>query len=72
MATTTPKVFTTYTAYGVTELLYKECGAQADYKIEKPKDEDAEVAKTADGEDLGFGSSWWHKGRHFEHSTEPS
>lgn len=54
----------TYTAYGATEVLYKECARQADYHIERmtKENEDAEPPKTADGEDLGVGDSWWHTG----------
>jgi hypothetical protein len=56
------KIFETYTAYGMTELLYKECKIQADYSIPQAKDEDAEIPKTEDGEDLGVGGGWWHTG----------
>lgn len=52
----------TYTAYGATEELYKECAKQADYKITKAEDSDAETPKTEDGEDLGVGEGWWHTG----------
>ena len=52
----------TYSAYGATEILYKECARQADYSIPKSKDNDAEMPKTADGEDLGIGEGWWHTG----------
>jgi cytochrome b pre-mRNA-processing protein 3 len=51
----------TYTAYGATELLYKECAKQADYSI--PRGEaDEEVPKTEDGVDVGIGQGWWHTG----------
>jgi len=51
----------TYTAYGATEILYKECAVQADYSIPQAKDKDAaDMPKTADGEDLGIGEGWWH------------
>ena len=56
----------TYTAFGATEILYKECARQADYSIPQAKDKDAEMPKTADGEDLGVGESWWHTGRFIE------
>ena len=52
----------TYTAYGATEILYKQCARQADYSIPQAKDKDAEMPKTADGEDLGVGDGWWHSG----------
>jgi cytochrome b pre-mRNA-processing protein 3 len=52
----------TYTAYGATEILYKQCARQADYSIPQAKDIDAEMPKTADGEDLGVGEGWWHTG----------
>ncbi|KAG9240445.1 ubiquinol-cytochrome C chaperone-domain-containing protein [Calycina marina] len=50
----------TYNAYGLTELIYKECAIQADYEMAKQAYEDAEVPKTEDGEDLGVGGGWWH------------
>ncbi|PBP25489.1 hypothetical protein BUE80_DR003624 [Diplocarpon rosae] len=49
----------TYTAYGATEILYKECARQADYTIPQAANSDQEVLKTEDGEDLGVGSGWW-------------
>jgi cytochrome b pre-mRNA-processing protein 3 len=52
----------TYTAYGATEILYKECARQADYSIPQAKDKDADMPKTSDGEDLGIGQGWWHTG----------
>lgn len=51
----------TYTAYGVTENLVKQCSAQADYQIPQALNNE-EMPKTADGEDLGQGSGWWHIG----------
>lgn len=54
--------FTTYTAYGITEILYKECGSKADYTIPKVSN-DSEPSQTEEGEDLGVGESWWHTGR---------
>jgi cytochrome b pre-mRNA-processing protein 3 len=56
------KMFQTYTAYGMTELLYKECALQADYSIPQAQDEDFEIPKAEDGEDLGVGGGWWHDG----------
>lgn len=58
----TGKSTETYTAYGVTERLFKECASQADYSIPQASDPDAEMPKTADGEDLGVGEGWWHTG----------
>ena len=55
-------VIGTYTAYGATEELYKECARQADYKVPQGQDSDAETPKTEDGEDLGVGDGWWHTG----------
>lgn len=52
----------TYTAYGATEKLYKDCARQADYRIPQAGKDDAEVPKTEDGEDLGVGEGWWHTG----------
>ncbi|KAI9055672.1 hypothetical protein LZ554_000615 [Drepanopeziza brunnea f. sp. 'monogermtubi'] len=49
----------TYTAYGATELLYKDCAQQADYTITQAQNEDEEMPKTEDGEDLGVGEGWW-------------
>ncbi len=40
----------------------KECATQADYTIQKGKDEDDDPPKTADGVDLGVGGGWWHTG----------
>jgi cytochrome b pre-mRNA-processing protein 3 len=51
-----------YSAYGVTEILYKTCSLTADYAIPQAADPEAEVPKTASGEDLGVGSSHWHTG----------
>ncbi|KAM3073618.1 hypothetical protein ACMFMG_004497 [Clarireedia jacksonii] len=51
----------TYTAYGVTEYLYKTCGSQADYSIPQASDSEADMPKTDDGEDLGVGTGWWHE-----------
>ena len=56
----------TYNAYGMTELLYKECAVQADYTMAKVEEEEAEVLKTEDGEDLGIGGGWWHTGKVFD------
>ncbi|KFZ06923.1 hypothetical protein V501_06957 [Pseudogymnoascus sp. VKM F-4519 (FW-2642)] len=50
----------TYSAYGVAEVLYRQCAAQADYSIPEAAMEDEEMPKTADGEDLGQGAGWWH------------
>ncbi len=52
----------TYTAYGVTENLYKECALQATYEIPQATKVDEETPKTANGEDLGVGEGWWHTG----------
>lgn len=54
--------FTTYTAYGMTEIMYKECGSQAEYFMPELVD-DAENAQTEEGEDLGVGDTWWHTGK---------
>jgi len=40
--------------------LYLECSTQAEYTIPQAKDDEAEMPKTEDGEDLGVGSTWWH------------
>ncbi|KAH8805620.1 ubiquinol-cytochrome C chaperone-domain-containing protein [Xylogone sp. PMI_703] len=50
----------TYTAYGVTEDMYKQCAIQADYSIAEAADNNAEVTRTEDGEDVGVGSGWWY------------
>ncbi|CAL3970962.1 unnamed protein product [Diplocarpon coronariae] len=49
----------TYTAYGATEILYRECARQAEYSIPQATNIDEEMPKTADGEDLGVGDGWW-------------
>ncbi|RDW59686.1 hypothetical protein BP6252_12773 [Coleophoma cylindrospora] len=54
------KSMETYSAYGSTQHLYRMCSAQADYSIPQAQDEDAEMPKTEDGEDLGVGDGWWH------------
>jgi cytochrome b pre-mRNA-processing protein 3 len=51
-----------YTAYGMTEQLYKECSKQADYTVSQAAKKDAEMPKTEEGEDLGVGEGWWHTG----------
>ncbi|KAE9975774.1 hypothetical protein BLS_002408 [Venturia inaequalis] len=51
----------TYVAYGITEELYKACGAQAEYKI--VRDKDGMAPKTATGEEIGESDSWWYKGK---------
>lgn len=58
----------TYSAYSVTEQLFKQCSAAADYQIPGAGEEDFEMPKTIDGEDLGVGKGWWHKGE-FSPST---
>jgi cytochrome b pre-mRNA-processing protein 3 len=54
----------TYTAYGVTGNLFKECARHADYTIPQAADDYVEMPKTEDGEDLGVGEGWWHTGIH--------
>lgn len=51
-----------YSAYSVTEQLFKQCSAAADYSIPGAGEEDFEMPKTSEGEDLGVGKGWWHKG----------
>jgi cytochrome b pre-mRNA-processing protein 3 len=63
-----PGVFTTYTAYGITEIMYKECGSKADYSMPDVKD-DADMPQTDEGEDLGVGETWWHTGESFPNSS---
>jgi cytochrome b pre-mRNA-processing protein 3 len=52
----------TYTAYGATEILYKECARQATYTIDRSKYKDFDPPTTEEGEDLGVGGGWWHTG----------
>lgn len=59
----TGKATETYTAYGATENLYKECAAQANYSITQEPNSEEEMPKTEDGEDLGVGDGWWLQGR---------
>ncbi|KAL1638318.1 Serine carboxypeptidase 3 [Neofusicoccum ribis] len=49
----------TYVAYGGTEMLFRECARQADYRVEKNKEGDA--PKTEKREDLGVGEGWWYE-----------
>ncbi|KAK0099798.1 Protein cbp3, mitochondrial [Cadophora gregata] len=51
----TGKATETYTAYGATEVLYKECARQANYLISQDANSEEEIPKTEDGEDLGVG-----------------
>lgn len=51
----------TYSAYGATEILYKECARQADYTIPQAQSGE-EMPKTEDGVDVGIGEGWWHTG----------
>ncbi|CZT48580.1 related to CBP3-required for assembly of cytochrome bc1 complex [Rhynchosporium secalis] len=55
----TGKATETYTAYGATEAMYKECARQADYSITLDPESEEEMPKTEDGEDLGIGGGWW-------------
>ena len=60
-----PSMTETYMAYGATELLYNECGRQAEYTrippdVNAADDSPIKLAKTANGIDLGEGSTWWH------------
>lgn len=59
----TGKATETYTAYGATENLYKECAAQANYSITQEPNSEEQMPKTEDGEDLGVGDGWWLQGR---------
>jgi cytochrome b pre-mRNA-processing protein 3 len=59
----TGKATETYTAYGATEMLYRECAQQADYSITQVPDSEVETPKTGDGEDLGIGEGWWLSGK---------
>jgi cytochrome b pre-mRNA-processing protein 3 len=59
----TSRATETYTVYGVTETLFKECASQVTYSIPQSSDPAAEMPKTEDGEDLGVGSGWWHSGK---------
>ncbi|TAQ87717.1 hypothetical protein B7494_g3949 [Chlorociboria aeruginascens] len=49
----------TYSAFGFTEELYKECAHQADYTIPQASSKDEEIPATEEGEDLGVGEGWW-------------
>ena len=55
----------TYIAYGVCDILVKECARQADYTIPQTEEKGALVPKTKDGEDLGVGIGWWYEGEPF-------
>lgn len=49
-------------AYGATKKLFEVCGAQAEYTVPQAFEKDAEIPKTAAGEDLGVGEGWWYNG----------
>lgn len=53
----------TYVAYGVCENLVKECARQADYTIPQAHEQNVEIPKTKDGEDLGVGTGWWFESK---------
>lgn len=57
-----PGMTQTYRAYGVCEMLVKECARQADYTIPQARQKNVEVPKTKDNEDLGVGTGWWYEG----------
>lgn len=54
-----PGVTEPYVAYGVCEVLVKECARQADYTIPQAHEKNIDIPKTKDGEDLGVGTGWW-------------
>ena len=54
-----PSLTETYVAYGVCEVLVKECARQADYTIPQAREKNVEIPKTKDKEDLGVGTGWW-------------
>ncbi|RDL38181.1 Uncharacterized protein BP5553_05614 [Venustampulla echinocandica] len=49
-----------YTAYGATEALFKQCSTFADYTVPQAAEPDAEIPRTEDGSHLGVGGGWWH------------
>lgn len=59
-----PATTETYRAYGVCEMLVKECARQADYTIPQALEKKGVIPKTKDGEDLGVGSGQWYKGNY--------
>jgi hypothetical protein len=52
----------TYVAYGGTRELFRECAKHATYTVPQASQKDAEIPKTAEGEDIGVGGGWWHDG----------
>ena len=58
-----PALTETYVAYGVCEVLVKECARQADYTIPQVREKNVEVPKTKDQEDLGVGTGWWFESK---------
>ena len=52
-----------YVAYGVCELLVKECARVAEYKVPQAANLDEEIPKTEKNEDIGIGTGWWYDGK---------
>ena len=52
----------TYVAYGVCELLVKECARVADYTVPQAPNADEELPKNEKNEDIGVGTGWWYEG----------
>ncbi|KAK0711052.1 ubiquinol-cytochrome C chaperone-domain-containing protein [Lasiosphaeris hirsuta] len=55
------KMADTYMVYGATENLCKTFARQADYSISDKDRKAGDVIETAEGEEVGLGSSIWHK-----------
>lgn len=51
----------TYMVYGATENLCKTFARQADYTIGDKERKAGDIAETSEGEEVGVGSSIWHK-----------
>ena len=56
-----PATTQTYVAYGICEILVKECARQADYEVPQRKEQNVPIPRTEDGQDLGVGSGWWYE-----------
>lgn len=52
-----------YQVHHATEVIYKTCARQATYTISETDKRNGTVAKTEEGEEIGSGSTMWHKGK---------
>ena len=57
-----PSMSETYVAYGVCELLAKECARVADYTMPQAAATNEELPKNEKNEDIGVAKGWWYEG----------